>query len=182
MRCPYCSSIDNKVVDSRMGKEGDSIRRRRECLKCEGRFTTYERVEEVLPSVIKKDGRREPFDRLKILNGLKKACEKRPISTEMLEKTVEEIEKSLQEKGLKEIPSTVIGEEVMERLHKLDEVAYVRFASVYRSFRDINEFMSELKDILSNKEVKAVKETTEKPQKPEDKSPKPEKLSLPLDT
>ena len=182
MRCPYCSSIDNKVVDSRMGKVGDSIRRRRECLKCEGRFTTYERVEEVLPSVIKKDGRREPFDRLKILNGLKKACEKRPISTEMLEKTVEEIEKSLQEKGLKEIPSTVIGEEVMERLHKLDEVAYVRFASVYRSFRDINEFMSELKDILSNKEMKAVKETTEKPQKPEDKSPKPEKLSLPLDT
>jgi len=182
MRCPYCSSIDNKVVDSRMGKEGDSIRRRRECLKCEGRFTTYERVEEVLPSVIKKDGRREPFDRLKILNGLKKACEKRPISTEMLEKTVEEIEKSLQEKGLKEIPSTVIGEEVMERLHKLDEVAYVRFASVYRSFRDINEFMSELKDILSNKETKAVKETTEKPQKPEDKNPKPEKLSLPLDT
>jgi transcriptional repressor NrdR len=165
-----------------MGKEGDSIRRRRECLKCEGRFTTYERVEEVLPSVIKKDGRREPFDRLKILNGLKKACEKRPISTEMLEKTVEEIEKSLQEKGLKEIPSTVIGEEVMERLHKLDEVAYVRFASVYRSFRDINEFMSELKDILSNKEMKAVKETTEKPQKPEEKSPKPEKLSLPLDT
>jgi transcriptional repressor NrdR len=165
-----------------MGKEGDSIRRRRECLKCEGRFTTYERVEEVLPSVIKKDGRREPFDRLKILNGLKKACEKRPISTEMLEKTVEEIEKSLQEKGLKEIPSTVIGEEVMERLHKLDEVAYVRFASVYRSFRDINEFMSELKDILSNKEMKAVKETNEKPQKPEDKSPKPEKLSLPLDT
>jgi len=182
MRCPYCSSIDNKVVDSRMGKEGDSIRRRRECLKCEGRFTTYERVEEVLPSVIKKDGRREPFDPLKILNGLKKACEKRPISTEMLEKTVEEIEKSLQEKGLKEIPSTVIGEEVMERLHKLDEVAYVRFASVYRSFRDINEFMSELKDILSNKETKAVKETTEKPQKPEDKNPKPEKLSLPLDT
>jgi transcriptional repressor NrdR len=165
-----------------MGKEGDTIRRRRECLKCEGRFTTYERVEEVLPSVIKKDGRREPFDRLKILNGLKKACEKRPISTEMLEKTVEEIEKSLQEKGLKEIPSTVIGEEVMERLHKLDEVAYVRFASVYRSFRDISEFMSELKDILSNKEMKAVKETTEKPQKPEDKSPKPEKLSLPFDT
>jgi transcriptional repressor NrdR len=165
-----------------MGKEGDSIRRRRECLKCEGRFTTYERIEEVLPSVIKKDGRREPFDRMKILNGLKKACEKRPISMEMLEKTVEAIEKSLQEKGLKEIPSTVIGEEVMERLHKLDEVAYVRFASVYRSFRDINEFMSELKDILSNKEMKTVKETAEKPQKPEDKSQKPEKLSLPLDT
>ena len=182
MRCPYCSNIDNKVVDSRMGKEGDTIRRRRECLKCEGRFTTYERVEEVLPSVIKKDGRREPFDRMKILNGLKKACEKRPISMEMLEKTVEAIEKSLQEQGLKEIPSTVIGGEVMERLHKLDEVAYVRFASVYRSFRDINEFMSELKDILSNKEMKTVKETTEKPKKTEDKSQNPEKLSLPLDT
>jgi transcriptional repressor NrdR len=183
MRCPYCSSIDNKVVDSRMGKEGESIRRRRECLKCEGRFTTYERVEEVLPSVIKKDGRREPFDRLKILNGLKKACEKRPISMEMLERTVEEIEKVLQEKGLKEIPSTMVGEEVMERLHKLDEVAYVRFASVYRSFRDINEFMSELKDILSSKEMKDTKDVvTEKPQKAEEKKQKPEKLLLPLDS
>jgi len=158
MRCPYCTSLDNKVVDSRMGKEGESIRRRRECLKCEGRFTTYERVEEVLPSVIKKDGRREAFDRMKILHGLTKACEKRPISMEMLEKTVEGIEKSLQEKGLKEIPSTVVGEEVMERLHKLDEVAYVRFASVYRSFKDINEFMSELKDILGSKEMKTLKE------------------------
>jgi transcriptional repressor NrdR len=159
MRCPYCSSIDNKVVDSRMGKEGDSIRRRRECLQCEGRFTTYERVEEILPSVIKKDGRREPFDRLKILNGLKKACEKRPISMDVLEKTVDEIEKALQEKGFKEIPSTVIGEEVMDRLHKLDEVAYVRFASVYRSFKDINEFMHELKDILSEKEAKGVQKS-----------------------
>jgi transcriptional repressor NrdR len=185
MRCPYCSSLENKVVDSRMGKEGESIRRRRECLKCEGRFTTYERVEEVLPSVIKKDGRREPFDRLKILNGLKKACEKRPISMEMLERTVEEIEKTLQEKGLKEIPSTMVGEEVMERLHKLDEVAYVRFASVYRSFRDINEFMSELKDILSNKDkdMKDIKDViTEKPQKAEEKKQKPEKLLLPLDS
>ncbi len=183
MRCPYCSSLDNKVVDSRMGKEGESIRRRRECLKCEGRFTTYERVEEVLPSVIKKDGRREPFDRMKILTGLKKACEKRPISMEMLERTVDEIEKSLQEKGLKEIPSTVVGEEVMERLHKLDEVAYVRFASVYRSFRDINEFMNELKDILSNKETKAPTDgSPEKSQKPEEIKQKPEKLPLPLDS
>src|SRR5512146_464129 len=154
MRCPYCTSLDNKVVDSRIGKEGDSIRRRRECLKCEGRFTTYERVEEVLPSVIKKDGRREPYDRMKILNGIKKACEKRPISVDAIEKTVSDIEKSVQDKGLKEIPSTVIGEEVMEHLHQLDEVAYVRFASVYRSFKDINEFMSELKDILGNKELK----------------------------
>lgn len=156
MRCPYCSSLDNKVVDSRISKEGDSIRRRRECLKCEGRFTTYERVEDILPSVIKKDGRREPFDRLKILTGLKKACEKRPISIESLEKTVDDIEKALQEKGLKEIPSSVIGEEVMNRLHDLDEVAYVRFASVYRSFKDINEFMKELKEILSAKEMKSL--------------------------
>ena len=163
MRCPYCSSLDNKVVDSRIGKEGDSIRRRRECLKCEGRFTTYERVEDVLPSVIKKDGRREPYDRMKILNGLKKACEKRPVSMDALEKTVADIEKALQDKGLKEIPSTVIGEEVMGRLHMLDEVAYVRFASVYRSFKDINEFMSELKDILGNKEVKKPKENNNTP-------------------
>ena len=159
MRCPYCSSIDNKVVDSRMGKEGETIRRRRECLQCEGRFTTYERVEEVLPSVIKKDGRREPYDRVKILSGLTKACEKRPISVEVLEKAVDGIEKSLQEKGHKEIPSKAIGEEVMNTLHALDEVAYVRFASVYRSFKDINEFMSELKDILSEKEEKGPQKT-----------------------
>jgi transcriptional repressor NrdR len=160
MRCPYCTSLENKVVDSRMGKEGESIRRRRECLACEGRFTTYERVEEVLPSVIKKDGRREPFDRLKILNGLKKACEKRPVGVEVLEQTVSDIEKSLQDKGLKEIPGAVIGEEVMDRLRHIDEVAYVRFASVYRSFKDINEFMNELKDILSNKEMKALKDSS----------------------
>jgi len=158
MRCPYCSSLENKVVDSRLGKEGESIRRRRECLTCEGRFTTYERVEEVLPLVIKKDGRREPFDRLKILNGFKKACEKRPIGVEAMETTVSAIEKSLQDKGLKEIPSTVIGEEVMNHLHHLDVVAYVRFASVYRSFKDINEFMTELKDILSTKEIKSLKD------------------------
>jgi transcriptional repressor NrdR len=166
-----------------MGKEGESIRRRRECLKCEGRFTTYERVEEVLPLVIKKDGRREPFDRLKILNGLKKACEKRPVSVDALETTVLDIERSLQEKGLKEIPSTVIGEEVMDKLHRLDEVAYVRFASVYRSFKDINEFMDELKDILGNKEASPVKEGAgQKLQKPEEKAQKPEKLQLPLDS
>jgi transcriptional repressor NrdR len=162
MRCPYCTSVDNKVVDSRIGKEGDTIRRRRECLKCEGRFTTYERVEEVLPSVIKKDGRREPYDRAKILSGLKKACEKRPISVEALDKAVDSIEKMLQEKGLREIPSSAIGEEVMDALHRLDEVAYVRFASVYRSFKDINEFMSELKDILSTKEAKALKEAVKR--------------------
>jgi transcriptional repressor NrdR len=167
MRCPYCTSIDNKVVDSRMGKEGDTIRRRRECLKCEGRFTTYERVEEVLPSVIKKDGRREPYDRMKILSGLTKACEKRPISVEVLEKCVDNIEKSMQEKGFKEIPSKAIGEEVMNQLHNLDEVAYVRFASVYRSFKDINEFMSELKDILSEKEANTPQKSAARSQKPE---------------
>ena len=167
MRCPYCTSIDNKVVDSRMGKEGDTIRRRRECLKCEGRFTTYERVEEVLPSVIKKDGRREPYDRMKILSGLTKACEKRPISVEVLEKCVDNIEKSMQEKGFKEIPSKAIGEEVMNQLHNLDEVAYVRFASVYRSFKDINEFMSELKDILSEKEANTLQKSAARSQKPE---------------
>jgi len=164
MRCPFCSSIDNKVVDSRMGKEGETIRRRRECLTCEGRFTTYERVEEVLPSVIKKDSRREPYDRMKILSGLKKACEKRPISVEVLEKAVDGIEKSLQDKGFKEIQSKVIGEEVMNCLHGLDEVAYVRFASVYRSFKDINEFMSELKDILSEKEMKNLHKSSSKGQ------------------
>jgi transcriptional repressor NrdR len=167
MRCPYCTSTDNKVVDSRLGKEGETIRRRRECLKCEGRFTTYERVEEVLPSVIKKDGRREPYDRMKILSGLTKACEKRPISVEVLEKCVDNIEKSMQEKGFKEIPSKAIGEEVMNQLHNLDEVAYVRFASVYRSFKDINEFMSELKDILSEKEAGAPQKTAVRSQKPE---------------
>ncbi len=167
MRCPFCSSIDNKVVDSRMGKEGETIRRRRECLTCEGRFTTYERVEEVLPSVIKKDSRREPYDRMKILSGLKKACEKRPISVEVLEKAVDGIEKNLQEKGFKEIPSKAIGEEVMNCLHGLDEVAYVRFASVYRSFKDINEFMSELKDILSEKEIKNLPKQAARSQKPE---------------
>ena len=157
MQCPYCSSIDNKVVDSRIGKEGDAIRRRRECLKCERRFTTYERVEDVLPFVIKKDSRREQYDRMKILQGIKKACEKRPISVEALEKVVDNIEKSIQDRGLKEIPSTIIGEEVMSHLHGLDEVAYVRFASVYRSFKDINEFMDELKDILNTKEMRALK-------------------------
>jgi transcriptional repressor NrdR len=135
-------------VDSRLSKEGEAIRRRRECLKCEGRFTTYERIEEVLPSVIKKDGRREPFDRQKILQGLKKACEKRPISIATLEEVANRIEKEIQELGVKEIQSSTLGEKVMNALHHLDQVAYVRFASVYREFKDINEFMEELKDLL----------------------------------
>lgn len=152
MKCPFCGFMDDKVIDSRLGKEGDIIRRRRECLKCERRFTTYERVEDVLPMVVKKDGRREPFDRNKILLGIKKACEKRPISVAAVENVVNEVEKSFSEGSEREIKSTEIGERVMRSLRDLDDVAYVRFASVYRSFKDINEFMSELKDILDRRD------------------------------
>ncbi|MEW6715000.1 MAG: transcriptional regulator NrdR [Nitrospirota bacterium] len=151
MRCPFCGHIEDKVIDSRQSKDGDAIRRRRECLKCEARFTSYERIEEVLPPVIKKDGRREPFDRIKILHGLEKACEKRAVSMESREKLVTRIEKNLQESGEKEIPSTWIGEEIMKGLKEIDEVAYVRFASVYRQFKDIKEFMEEIKDIVYSK-------------------------------
>jgi len=151
MKCPYCNHTKTKVVDSRLGKDKDMIRRRRECLSCKKRFTTSERSEDDLPLVIKKDGRREPFNRLKIFNGLKKACEKRPISINMIEKVVNHIELYCQEKGDREIKSSEIGERIMEELHQLDGVAYVRFASVYRQFRDIREFMDELKDLLENK-------------------------------
>ena len=148
MRCPFCDHLENKVVDSRLSREGEAIRRRRECLGCQRRFTTYERIEDILPSVIKKDGRREPFDRQKILQGLKKACEKRSISVEVLEGVADRIEKKIQELGKSEIPSQVIGEEVMKELHELDQVAYVRFASVYREFKDLGEFMNELKELI----------------------------------
>jgi transcriptional repressor NrdR len=148
VQCPFCKHIENKVVDSRLSKEGEAIRRRRECLDCQRRFTTYERVEDMLPSVIKKDGRREPFDRQKILQGLKKACEKRPISVDVLETVGARIEKKIQEMGKSEIPTQVIGQEVMKELHALDQVAYVRFASVYREFKDLGEFMNELKELL----------------------------------
>ncbi|WNG56615.1 transcriptional regulator NrdR [Archangium violaceum] len=151
MRCPFCQDAENKVIDSRESHEGSVIRRRRECLQCKRRFTTYERVEELYPLIVKKDGRRETFDRDKLLAGLKKACEKRPVSADQLEETVVAIERLLQGMGEKEVPSSVIGEAVMRRLHGLDEVAYVRFASVYRSFRDISEFMEELKDLLSDR-------------------------------
>ena len=151
MRCPFCHAADTRVMDSRDSAEGTIIRRRRECETCKRRFTTYERVEELNPLVVKKDGRREAFDREKLLSGLKKACEKRPVSVEQIEALVQEIERRVQEAGEKEVPSTTIGELVMERLPALDEVAYVRFASVYRSFRDIAEFMAELKDILEGK-------------------------------
>jgi transcriptional repressor NrdR len=149
MKCPFCANAENKVIDSRISKEGKAIRRRRECLGCERRFTTYEYVEDILPMVVKKDGRREQFDRQKMLNGVKKACEKRPISMEAIDKIVENVEQACQDIQAEEIPSTVVGEKVMNELKALDGVAYVRFASVYRQFRDVGEFMSELKDLLS---------------------------------
>ena len=151
MNCPFCSNSENRVIDSRLSKDGDAIRRRRECEACGKRFTTYEYVEEVLPVVIKKDGRREPFDRGKILTGIKKACQKRPISMDVIENVVERIEQTCQEYRQKEIPSSIVGEKIMEELHNLDGVAYVRFASVYREFRDVNDFLDELKDLLKAK-------------------------------
>jgi transcriptional repressor NrdR len=143
--------MDNKVIDSRMTKEGNTVRRRRECLECARRFTTYERVEQLPLVLIKKDGRREAFDRVKVLVGIKKACEKRNISMNTLEEFVDELERELQEMGEKEIPSRVVGERIMIRLHALDDVAYVRFASVYREFKDINDFMSELKELFETR-------------------------------
>lgn len=141
MKCPFCQHPESKVIDSRMGKDGASIRRRRECEKCEKRFTTYERIEESFPFVVKKDGRREPYDRMKVISGFQKACEKRPVSVEAIEHSVNTIEAQLMELGEKEIPSTQLGELVMSALKDLDDVAYVRFASVYRSFKDIGEFV-----------------------------------------
>lgn len=151
MKCPFCGNIEDKVIDSRQSKEGDIIRRRRECLKCEGRFTSYERIENIMPHVIKKDSRREPFDRLKILQGLEKACEKRPVSVEAREALVKRIEKNLLGSGEREISSSLIGEQIMNGLKEIDEVAYVRFASVYRQFKDIKEFMQEIKDVVYNR-------------------------------
>lgn len=152
MKCPYCQFPENKVLDSRDSEGGISVRRRRECLNCNRRFTTYERLEEVPCGVIKKDNRREPFDRNKLLNGLIKACEKRPISLYVLEEFVDGVQEKIQDFLGKEIKSSEIGEMVMDWLGNLDEVAYVRFASVYRQFKDINQFMSELQE-LSNSRV-----------------------------
>jgi len=154
VKCPFCDEIEDKVVDSRMGKEGEVIRRRRECLACKRRYTTYERVEESLPVVVKKDGRRESFDRAKILAGLKKACEKRPISIATIEAVADRIEKRVQEMGETEIQSRTDGEEVMRELHQLDQIAYVRFASVYREFKDIDQFMDELKALARERQEK----------------------------
>ena len=151
MKCPFCGYEEDKVVDSRTSTDGSAIRRRRECLKCVKRFTTYEHVEEQPLMVIKKDGRREPFDRHKLLGGLVKACEKRPVSMDDLEHMVDEVERELSQQFEREAPSREIGERVMKRLHELDPVAYVRFASVYREFKDVEQFMRELKDILAVK-------------------------------
>jgi transcriptional repressor NrdR len=151
MKCPFCGNLEDKVIDSRTSREGNAIRRRRECLKCSKRFTSYERVEDIIPMVVKKDGRRESFEREKVLTGLKKACEKRPIGMETLEGVTDSIEKKLIGLGVKEIQSTWVGEEIMSSLRDLDKVAYVRFASVYRQFKDINELMNEVKNLFDHK-------------------------------
>jgi transcriptional repressor NrdR len=149
MKCPFCGEIDNKVIDSRLSKDGSSIRRRRECVACSRRFTTYEHIEEIPIMIIKKDDRREVFNRDKVRAGFKRACEKRDISMNVIEDFLDELEQDLREIGEKEIPSHTIGEKVMAKLHELDGVAYVRFASVYREFKDVNDFVSELKNLLS---------------------------------
>lgn len=152
MKCPYCTYHDSKVVDSRPTEEGESIRRRRECNKCGKRFTTYEKIEEIPIRVIKKDGNRQAYDRGKLLRGIVKSCEKRPVTTEEIEELVDGVEKTIFNSSEKEISTTEIGELVMEKLKDLDEVSYVRFASVYREFKDINSFMEELKDLLETKD------------------------------
>lgn len=153
MRCPFCGHLEDRVVDSREAQEGQVTRRRRECLSCKGRFTTYERIEEILPQVVKKDGRREAFDRRKIVDGVGIACQKRPVSAEQIEALVTGVERELAELGEREIKTAAIGESVMRRLRALDEVAYVRFASVYRAFRDVGEFMTELERLARKNSI-----------------------------
>jgi len=153
VKCPFCSHLESKVTDSRVGAAGDVTRRRRECESCARRFTTYERVEEIMPLVVKKDGRREAFDRQKILLGLRKACDKRAVSLDQLEAILDGVERELLDTGEKEVTAQRVGERVMQELRKIDEVAYVRFASVYRSFRDIDEFMTELESIARARKV-----------------------------
>jgi len=149
MRCPYCGEIDNKVIDSRPGKDVDAIRRRRECIVCGRRFTTYEHIEEMPVMIIKKDGRREVFNCENVRSGIQKACEKRNISINIIDQFIDDLERDLKETGEKEISSSIIGEKIMAKLHEIDDVAYVRFASVYREFKDVNDFVSELKNLLS---------------------------------
>jgi transcriptional repressor NrdR len=148
MRCPFCRHRGNRVIDSRLSGDGATIRRRRVCSSCKRRFTTKERVEETTPVVVKKDGRREPFERGKIIAGLTRACEKRPVSMQTIEEIADRIEAQATESGVREIPTSDIGAAVMNELHRIDQVAYVRFASVYRSFKDIDEFMHELEDLI----------------------------------
>lgn len=157
MRCPSCGHKDTSVVDSRLNSDGDSIRRRRKCPKCEERFTTYEYIDQVPLMVVKRDGRRQNFDRTRILNGILKACEKRPVSVERIEAVVDSIEHEIRKKFDQEVASKEIGELIMKRLSSLDEVAYVRFASVYRQFRDVNQFMNELQLILGKNKLKIKK-------------------------
>ena len=154
MKCPYCENPDTKVIDSRPTEEGHAIRRRRGCDKCGRRFTTYEKVEESIIMVVKKDNRREVFDRNKVLNGIVKACEKRPVSMEQMYAMVDEIERDINNRMLKEVDSNYIGELIMEQLKKVDEVAYVRFASVYRQFTDVNTFVKEIEKLIGKKEDK----------------------------
>lgn len=149
MKCPFCGEIDNKVIDSRLSKDGNVIRRRRECIMCSRRFTTYEHIEKIPVMIIKKDGRREVFSREKVRSGIQKACQKRDISINVIEDFLDELDRDLRESGEKEVPSQKIGEKIMIKLHEIDDVAYVRFASVYREFKDVNDFVSELKSLLS---------------------------------
>ena len=151
MKCPFCAYLEDKVVDSRESREGDAIRRRRECLRCERRFTSYERIDEIPYMVVKKDGRRETFDRNKIMSGLMRACEKRPISTAQLESIVDEVEKEVQDSTDREVSTSEIGKVIMRRLKSLDKVAYVRFASVYLEFEDVSAFMTELKALVDSR-------------------------------
>ena len=151
MKCPFCKETDNKVIDSRLSKDGNEIRRRRECLVCGRRFTTYEHIEKIPIMIIKKDGRREVFSREKVRTGVQKACQKRDISVNQIEQFIDELERDLGETGEKEIPSSYLGEKIMANLHALDDVAYVRFASVYREFKDVNDFFAELKSLLSHR-------------------------------
>ena len=153
MKCPSCNYKETKVIDSSLSGEGNSVRRRRECLKCQHRFTTYEFVEQVPLMVIKRDGRRQPFDRKRIISGLLKACEKRPVSIDTIEALVNEVERYVQKNFDREVHTQDIGEIMMEKLARLDEVAYVRFASVYRQFRDVNQFMQELKGMLDKEKI-----------------------------
>ena len=152
MKCPFCGHLQDKVVDSRESKEGDAIRRRRQCLECQRRFTSYERIDEIPYMVVKKDGRRERFDRQKVLAGVLKACEKRPVAMIQLETIADKAETMVQDSSEREISTTTLGEMIMNELKTLDKVAYVRFASVYLDFKDVQEFMSELKDLLKNRE------------------------------